>query len=306
MARDTPISFLRNFVVDQAVLEWHPGSGASDLTKKVHDVFLVMKDDPAQLPSKAIKKIIYDKDSQIEAKEDRLNHYYRVAGINKQLVGELKERHPDLDLPDDLNISYSLGLIHDLTNAYVKWGGEFDQQEKELPLYFHGKYMGVEIIAEAAMHNAYFEIAEMICDGQGFAKVGFYKDKGWTAALRDQSNPYNFQNIKREFSGFIQGLERMSLITLTLADCLDDMEARNQRVCLDNMSSAFNNRISDIMYRNYCQEIKAGRQPTAFGIALKEKSGLARLHSYLALVDDLLHNRKVDQYRETRPGLWKR
>ena len=301
----THIDFLRPFMVDPRVLEGNPkGGDVSDLTRKVHDVFDIMRESPEKLRPSDVRKIVYDEKSAVGAKEARFGHFHRTAAINKQLVGELKERLPDLDLPDNLSIPYAAGLVHDLTNAYVKWGDGFDQQEKELPLFFHAKHLGVESVAEAAMHNAYFGILKMIHDGEGFDAVGKYE--AWTATLRDPENSYNFGNVMEEFATFLEGKDKMSLITLTLADCLDDPNANNYRVDINNLDQPFSTRTKDLMDRNYTNKLNAGKPATAFGVALVEKGGLERLQSYLTLVDDLLHNRNVEEYKETRLGLWKK
>lgn len=299
------LDFLRPFVLDPAILDWNEAGDGSDLTKKVIEVLALMNEDPSQVTSKHLKEIVYDKDSQISDKDTRYKHFQNVARISRQLSEELSDVHPDLDLYTP-RIAWSVGLFHDISSAYMKYGGKFTQTEKELPLFFHAGHLGVPIMAKAAMHHGYFGILKMLYDGTYFAKDPLYAD--WTAALHDQNNLYHYDSIMRLFSGFLKGNQDLGLIILTLADSLDDTidQNSNGKIDIDKMIEPFKRRMNDIIYRNITARTDQGKAPTPSGVSLSEMGEITRIESYLTMIDDLLHGRNLHHYdQKVRPGLWK-
>jgi len=297
---DSHIRFLEPFVIDPLVLERDPGVSATDLTKKVHHIFSIMREDPVLLKPADVWRVVNDKDCQTKFREIRMGHFQRVARINKDLVQKLTDQHPELDLPNP-NHAYSLGLVHDIVNTYVKWDGFYVQEEKELPLYFHAKHFLIPSLADAAMHNAYFGILKMIYKGEGFSTVQRYAE--WTAALNDAENPNNYENIINDFSSFLGGKDKLGLITLTIADCVDDF-GNTGTIDFMDLKPHFDKRMNEILHRTYHTRISGGLPPKAMGIDLHEMGGMERLKSYVSLVDDLLKGRS-DQHREERPLLWR-
>lgn len=292
------IDFLRPFVFDPAILEWNPGSSASDLTKKVHDIFKIMKEDPASLRSAMVKDVVYDKDSQIGAKEDRLGHYQRTATINKQLTQLLQEKYPSLDLLTP-NIAYASGLIHDLSAAYARYDGVFTQEDKELTLYFHAKHLGVDLISNhVAMHATYWEILEMITYGDGFEKIDLYQD--WTDVFNNVG-PFNLWRLYNNFRLFLDGKENFPLMVLTIADYLD---IGTGKLDSENLHHSFGERAVEIIECHYTRRIVDGKFPTAFGESMVH-GGLERITEYLHTIDDLVHDKNIDYHRRTKPGLWR-
>src|SRR3989344_8892413 len=96
----TDIQFLIPFLYDgENMVQRSPGSNASDLTKKVHHVFDIMREDPAQLRAHDVGVVVYDKNSQLGKKDERMAHFLRVGSITSQLVAAISERNPHMKLP---------------------------------------------------------------------------------------------------------------------------------------------------------------------------------------------------------------
>jgi|SRR3989344_955780 len=288
------IRFLEPYVYDgENMLQLSPGSSASDLTRKVHDVLRIMREDPAQLRARDVAAVVNDSNSQIGKKDERISHFQRVAGINAQLVTALSERNAGLDLPSP-EVARALGLVHDLSNAFALYGGKYIQEEKELPLYHLALELGVPIVADAAQHNAYLEIAGMIAERTGFATIGDFS--AWSDAYNNSSpdNPHSVLAMFKEYGNpsagaghdFAHGKGKLDLMVLSVADCLDD--GKSHTVELANLKNNFDLRMADIVARNYHHKIDTGKSPTAFGVALVERDGLKRMESYLSIVRDLL------------------
>ncbi len=289
------IQFLIPFLYDgENIVQRSLGSSASDLTKKVHHVFDVMREDPELLRPRDVGAVVYDTNSQLGKKDERMAHFLRVGSITKQLVTALAEQNPDLPLPSS-KAAYAMGLVHDLSNAFARYGVPFDQEEKELSLYHLAIELDVPIFADAAQHNAYLEIAHMIAKREGFANIGNYA--AWSDAYNDRTNPHNVFAMFEEYGNphaaegndFAHGKDKLGLMALTVADCIDD--GKSYRLDLedaDKLKANFDLRMSDVVARSYGNKIKAGKAPTAFGVALVEKGGLQRLESYLDILSNLL------------------
>lgn len=292
---NSDIQFLIPFLYDgENLVQRSPGSSASDLTKKIHHVFDVMREDPAQLRSRYVWAIMNDENSQLVKKEERMAHFHRVGGITSQIIQALREKNPDLELPSP-PVGYSMGLVHDLSNAFARYGVPFDQEEKELSLYHLALELDVPILTDAAQHNAYLEIADMIAKQEGFANVGKYSS--WSEVYNDPSNPHNVAAMFAEYGNphaaegndFAHGEDKLALMALTVADCIDN--GKSHRIDLHDYNSAkanFDLRMADVVARSYDNKIKAGQSPTAFGVALVEKDGLQRMGNYLTILSSLL------------------
>ncbi len=277
------VKFLENFVIDPAVLHWDPGSGASDLTKKVLEVMRMMKEEPSCVRPEQIQRLAHDPLSQHREPERFIAHSVHVAGITRQFTEEIAEKHPSLGLPEAKTM-YALGLVHDLSAVYAKFDDVYTQEDKELTLYFHAEHLGVRNIAKhAAMHAAYWEILEMIRDGEGFSKVGLYKQ--WTNVLNNPASIYYFPRLEREFAPFLNAEDNYPLMLVTIADYI---ETGSSRADLRNISRAFSLRTGDIMERYYYLPKNKGSEPHALGIALVERPGLQRAERYLQRVQELL------------------
>ena len=172
-----------------------PGSDASDLTKKVHHVFEIMRDDPTRLRARDVAAVVYDTNSQLGKKDERMAHFQRVGAITRQLVLALSYE-TDLELPSP-DTAYAMGVVHDLSNAFARYGVPFDQEEKELSFYHLAVELNVPILADAAQHNAYLEIADMIAKRKGFANVENYS--AWSEAYNDLDNLHNVSAMFEEY-----------------------------------------------------------------------------------------------------------
>ncbi|MDP3698768.1 MAG: hypothetical protein Q8R47_04210 [Nanoarchaeota archaeon] len=291
----TDIQFLVPFLYDgENMVQRSPGSGVSDLTRKVHHVFEIMREDPTQLRARDVSAVVYDANSQLAKKDERMAHFLRVGNLTSQLVAAISERNPDLELPSP-KVGYAMGLVHDLSNAFAKYGVEFDQEEKELSFYHLAIELDAQILADAAQHNAYLEIANMIAKRTGFNNVGHYS--AWSEAYNYPNNPHSILAMFEEYGNpcaasgndFAHGKDKLALMALTVADCIDD--GKSYLLELDDrekLKANFDLRMSDVVARSYGNKIKAGKAPTAFGVALVEKSGLQRMESYLNIVNNLL------------------
>ncbi|MEK6939163.1 MAG: hypothetical protein AABX31_00390 [Nanoarchaeota archaeon] len=290
----TNIQFLIPFLYDgENLVQRNPGSSASDLTKKVHHVFDVMREKPYQLTARDVWAVVYDKNSQLGKKDERMAHFQRVGSITRQLVLALSYK-TDLKLPSP-DTAYAMGLVHDLSNAFARYGVPFDQEEKELSFYHLAVELGVPILADAAQHNAYLEIADLIARKEGFVNIGTYS--AWSDAYNDLDNPHNVLKMFEEYGNpraangddFAHGKDKLGLMALTVADCIDD--GKSYALDLNNvekLKANFDLRMSDVVARSYDTKIKIGKAPTAFGVALVEKGGLQRMESYLTLIQNFL------------------
>ena len=271
-----------------------PGSSTSDLTKKVHAVFDLMREDPASLRARDVAAVVYDENSQLGKKDERMAHFQRVAGVTQQLVTALAEKNPELELPSP-QVAYSMGLVHDLSNAFARFAGAFNQEEKELSLYHLALELDVPILADAAQHNAYLEIADMITKRTGFANIEKYT--AWSDVYNDATNPHNLSDMFSVYGNphaadgndFAHGKDKFGLIALTVADCLDDGKSYQLDLGdMEKLKANFDLRMSDVLARSYGNKIKAGKTPTAFGVALVEKGGLQRMERYLTTIQNFL------------------
>jgi len=271
-----------------------PGSDASDLTRKVHHVFDVMRDNPSRLRPRDVAKVVYDTNSQLGKKDERMAHFLRVGSITSQLVQALSEKNHNMELPSP-KAAYAMGLVHDLSNAFARYGIPFDQEEKELSFYHLAVELDVPVLADAAQHNAYLEIANMIAKRTGFATVRNYSV--WSEAYNDPSNPHNVLTMFEKYGNphaadgndFAHGKDKLGLMALTVADCIDDGKSYQLDLSdMNKLKANFDLRMSDVVARSYGNKIKAGKTPTAFGIALIEKGGLQRMESYLKVIQNLL------------------
>ena len=270
-----------------------PGSDASDLTKKVHHVFEIMRDDPTRLRARDVAAVVYDTNSQLGKKDERMAHFQRVGAITRQLVLALSYE-TDLELPSP-DTAYAMGVVHDLSNAFARYGVPFDQEEKELSFYHLAVELNVPILADAAQHNAYLEIADMIAKRKGFANVENYS--AWSEAYNDLDNLHNVSAMFEEYGNphaadgndFAHGKDKLGLMALTVADCIDDGKSYQLDLSdMDKLKANFDLRMSDVVVRSYGNKIKAGKTPTAFGIVMIEKGGLQRMESYLKVIQNLL------------------
>jgi len=290
----TDIQFLVPFLYDgENMVQRSPGSDASDLTKKVHHVFEIMRDDPTRLRARDVAAVVYDTNSQLGKKDERMAHFQRVGAITRQLVLALSYE-TDLELPSP-DTAYAMGVVHDLSNAFARYGVPFDQEEKELSFYHLAVELNVPILADAAQHNAYLEIADMIAKRKGFANVENYS--AWSEAYNDLDNLHNVSAMFEEYGNphaadgndFAHGKDKLGLMALTVADCIDDGKSYQLDLSdMDKLKANFDLRMSDVVVRSYGNKIKAGKTPTAFGIALIEKGGLQRMESYLKVIQNLL------------------
>ncbi len=308
MARASNIDFLIPFVVDPAILDWDEArSSGTDLTRRVIDLFGQIQDDPSAIGPKTLRKkvrdLVFHDESQIGRKLQRLTHFFHVGSINRQLTTALSALHPELDLPTP-QAAYTSGVVHDISTVYCRRGGKFLGFEKELPLLHHARHLGVPDLADAAVHNAYPDVLNMIRDREGFAQAEMYA--AWQEALQEEGGLHNYDRIMLEYADLLEGKGKAGLITLTLADCLDVTSGGKTIIDLDDLQTPFEIRLGDIQRRNYDAKIEAGDTPTPHGIALAERGGRERIEGYLAMVDDLLHGRNLELYnKDVHPGLWK-
>ena len=293
----TDIQFLVPFLYDgENMVQRSPGSDASDLTKKVHHVFDVMREQPFKLRARDVAAVVYDTNSQLGKKDERMAHFLRVGALTRQLVLALSYE-TDLELPSP-DAAYAMGLVHDLSNAFARYGVPFDQEEKELSLYHLAIELNVPILADAAQHNAYLEIADMIAKRAGFTKVEQYST--WSEIYNDPNNPHNVFTMFEEYGNphaadgndFAHGKDKLGLVALTVADCIDDGKSYKLDLSalgdIERLKKNFDLRMSDVVARSYGNKIKESKAPTAFGVALVEKGGLQRMKSYLNVLHNLL------------------
>ncbi len=281
--KEENIQFLEPFLVHPGLLHWDAGPKVPDLVKKVLEALNVMKENPSLVTPRLLSSVVYDKDSPLPEKERFMAHSVAVATITRDLVEKISGTYNDLSLPSPQH-AYALGLLHDFSAAYSLWRNGIPPEDKELTLYFHCKHLGVQALSDhSAMHGAYFEILEMIYQGEGFSRVQEYQS--WTRTLRDAANPYNFLGVRQEFSSFLEGKDNLPLMVVTIADFLDN---RSGNVDISDREALFSVRTGDILERYYYHPLRQGDAVSAFGLALMQRGGLERIKKYKNIISSLL------------------
>ncbi len=304
---DTPYQldapFLAELFVDEGLLYWNPPASASDLAKRVLDVFRVFQEEPVLVTRKMVADIAAEPNSQIQQKEQYLEHVHGVGTLYRVLCDRLLKQDPALDLPAP-DEAYVHGLLHDISAAYSNYQ-KTGQESKEIDLYFHARHLGVETIARhVAMHGAYLEILELIFEGVDFPHHHAY------TGMRDALRTDNLHNrIQDEFVFFRRSLDNLPLMVLSLADYLAVPQQMPGGVldsseCLDEFFAA---RMKDLVARYYNSFCRKGKTPSAFGRALKEKGGILRAEKYKSRIQQILFGplSDVESLRHFAPGLWK-
>ena len=293
------IRFLVPFLYDgENMVQRSPGSEASDLTKKVHHVFDIMREDPTLLRARDVAAVVYDTNSQIGKQDERMVHFQHVGAITHQLITALLEKNPDLPLPSP-EVGRAMGLVHDLSNAFARYHGTFNQDERELALYHLAVDLNVPIVADAAQHSIYLEIANMIAKRKGFPDVERYSE--WSNVYNSSDNRHNLGSMFAKYGNlhtaegndYVHGKDKLGLMALTVADYLDDRGDHSVDIKVDvtKIKEKFDLGLGEILVRHYHDPVKAGKSPTAAGVALVEEGGLQRMELYLKVVDNLLSER---------------
>lgn len=295
--------FLADLVVDDGLLQWHPPASASDLAKRVIDVFRVFQERPEAVTYEMVKGIVDEPNAQIQNRDAYMIHVENVGRLFRELSRRLLERVPDLDLPPPTE-AYARGLMHDISAAYSDYK-KTGQESKEIDLYFHARHLGMETLAhEVAMHGAYLEILELIFEGAAFPHHQAYA--GMRSALRTDNLHHRVQD---EFTFFRRGHDNLPLMVLTMADYLAVPRQMPSNVLdsPEHFDELFAARMNDLVVRYYTSLVHQRKRPSAFGTALIEKNGTVRADQYKTRIKQLLFGRDsdIESLRNFAPMLWK-
>ncbi len=292
-------SFIAEYLIDPELLKLEPGPKALDVTNHAIEILAKATFLPEfrKLKESDIKKLVYSNGSQIGNKESYLFHVINTGHIYETLVGNLMERHENIRLPVP-EVARSMGFIHDLNATYSDYEKTW-QQSKQADLYFHAKHLGVKLVEEhIAMHCCYLETLQVIHDNKPFPKYEAYSTM---RNVLGGDGPNSLFSIKSSFNGFMNGMDNLALIVLTVADYLDNGKPFE----LSNFESAFEEKYRDVKYRYYDSFVEKDSVPSALGRGIVEYKGYKRLYKYKIIVSDLLfgNGERLEPYTHI-PSFW--
>lgn len=280
--------FLEPFLVEPALLDpdlMSRGydSDASDLLKRLVDVFQILEEEPYLINSVDMRKLIEEDGSQIGNPNDHFGHIYGTAINGREMTKQLKEMSNGLDLssPDSV---YGAGLTHDLSATFAKYDeGELDgktvnfkQTDLQLTQYLVATVLGLDTLQEISLHCGYLELAELIAEGVEFPGSELYE--GWRKALNDPENRFYIGNIKEDMDRFIPKSRPVSLLEVITS--ADHSQWGEPVFDLKTIRGKFESRRADIVYRYLVKHDLAGNPPTGLGFALAYMGGLDRTRGY--------------------------
>ena len=139
------ISYLAPLIVDPEHLLAGNKSGAVEVTKRILDLFDILREDPTRVQVSDYERIVKAEGSQIGRPDPHVAHCINVARLNQDLNARLQDRHPDLALPSPEE-AFAYGLVHDLAATFALYqNGGPKQESKELPQYLIAKEAGLSI-----------------------------------------------------------------------------------------------------------------------------------------------------------------
>lgn len=304
-------SFLKPFLIVPELQFWD-AQPPTDLGKKLREVFYKLKDSPESITELEIRAIVDEKDSGIgRPPENYWNHIVNTGIIYEQVTRKLLSIDSTLDLPNP-QVARVRGLVHDLSKTFEKYGDEgskqFRQETAETTWFALAKELGLKDIEDhVAMHHAYFEILDLVAKGEVSSELYF----GWRQALNNAEHPMNLTGIKKHFQTYLNAQENLSLMALTVVDCLTPSKLLNPEKSFEGLESKetfesfLKERNQDIENRHYYNRIKTQNPATVIGRALIEGGGKERIERYASLLGDLLFSPEASQkYRETHPKLF--
>ncbi len=291
--------FLKPFIVEPDLLEPElmtsgTGSQSSDLLKRLYHILQKIKHSPETLTESDLRSVVEEKGSQIGRPEQHLSHITHTAFSLKSLVEQLHNKGLGELLPTSQE-AFGLGITHDLSAIFARYGEgkldgsvvKFSQEDHQLTQYVVATVLGIPNLKETSIHSSYFEVAEMIHQGKGFPNIGLYVH--WTEAFNDPSNRFFFQNIKTDFNGFIGDDDELTLLkALTVADYC---ERGKKTFGLETLSSDFEIRSADIIYRYVCKPLDEKKPLIAFGVSLVYEGGAERIRRYKNFIQNLMQKK---------------
>lgn len=295
--------FLAELVVDDGLLQWDSPASASDLAKRVIDVFRVFQEQPEAVTYEMVKDIVHEPNAQIQDRDAYMAHVENVGCLFRDLSKRLLERDSGLDIPPPEE-AYVRGLLHDISAAYSDYA-KTGQESKEIDLYFHGRQLGMETLAhEVAMHGAYLEILELIFEGVNFPHHQAYA--GMRIALRTDNL---HRRVQDEFVFFRRSGDNLPLMALSLADYLAVPRPISSDIfdSQERFDAFFAARVEDLVKRYYSSFREQGKLPSAFGQALTHKGGVVRVEEYKFRIQQMLFGSRSELtlLRHSAPKLWK-
>jgi len=293
------ISYIEPFLVDPAIVDWDNSNAATDFGKRSLEILAKFRDSPRLVTDSDIERLCTHERSPVGGfGEGFSNHLKTVAAVNRDISRIILDRHPNANVADPKD-AYGDGLVHDLPVIVRKVEDGYNNPEKELPLLPLGVALGIPRLAyDVAVHDAYWEILEMIREGRGFPQVELYSE--WTRALNDSENPLNFYNLHEEFGEHLEGRDKLSLMALTVAD---STSGELPYFCLETFDADFKARRAETDEKYYHGPKREGKPLTALGIATMERGGKQRIELYRNIIRDFLHGRGEEHIGI--PGLWR-
>ena len=290
------IDYLAPLFVDAEHLLLRQYEGAEDITKRVLDVFEVLGEEPERVTEKDYEEIVKADGSQIGRPRQHLLHTNNVAKISSDLTFRLSDRHPNLELPSPRE-AFVYGLLHDLAATFSFYGRDgLKQASKELPQFVLAAEFELPDFADSAMHGSYFGLLKMIRNGEGVFSGQHYA--AWAEALNNSGHAHSYGAIMDRFAGFMQGKDKLGLMVLSVADCIDvpGAEVSVGEITAGNLMDRFDIRLNDIETRYV---------GTPLEISLSN-GGRDRMENYVRVVSDLLNGDVPEGYGPAEaPGLWR-
>ncbi len=293
--------FLAELFVDEGLLYWNPPCTATDLARRVIDVFRVFQEEPRAVTALMVRGIVDEPNAQVQNPDSFMLHSVNAGKIYRALVERLLETEPELDLPPPAE-AYARGLLHDISAAYSDYK-KTGQASKEIDLYFHARHLGVGVLAHnIAMHGAYLEILDLIFSGAAFPFSGAYG--GMRTALHHDGL---YEQIRGEFALFREGVNNLPLMALTLSDYLAVQQECEPTEILADIERFYVDRTADLVHRYYESPLAKNQPASAFGRALVSYGGLERADFYRRRVQFLLEKSEPERagMRRGAPMLWR-
>lgn len=286
-------AFLEPFLVEPALLdsdlmERGYDSDASDLLKRLVDIFSKLEEYPGLIRPFELGDLVETKGSQIGNTNAHYDHIKGTANIAygmAEALWDVADYDIAINLPDAV---HGAGFCHDLSAIFARYGeGElngktvnFKQTDLQLSQYVVATVLGLPTLQEISLHCGYIELAEMIADGTEFPGSEIYD--GWREALSDPENRFYIGEIKADLDEFVPQSGPVSLLEVITS--ADHSQWPESLFSLDTVRDKFEARRGDIKFRYYDKHIEAGNPPAALGIALVERGGFDRTKGYFERV----------------------
>ena len=284
--------FLADLLIDPGMINGSVDECETEVGKKAIEIYQQFEHNPSIITFGDVQDLTLSQGSQIGQPGNYLGHINNTAGILRSLVIALEKIHPTLDLPHP-DKAFAMGLIHDLNATFSDYekGG---QQSKEFDEYVLAVRCGwTEVATQVAMHSDYLGAIKLMAQGTTFPKQEAYTEM---INVLQGDGPLSYEAIFQEFSGYMEGKDKLHLMLLTMSDY---MEFGKPYFNPETFEGDFEERSKDIVWRYHGKSQSEGKTPSLLGQALID-SGMERIGLYKKILQTLINNDRkgVEQLQE--------